>query len=401
MIETDVLVVGGGVAGGATACALGSRGMEVTILERKRSESTVNRGEVLHAGAQMLLERWGVMGEFEPVIAARLERYRMHHHFLGMVADFDQRGDIVVPHPVIEEVLVRFAEEKLGATVLRGTAARELFTDDGRAVGVSAHGPEGSVEVQARLTVGADGSSSFVRRALDIDCPVEPYDHELCYAEAPRQPGMLGNEIYLGGRGFVMRRPIGPDRMRVSFATPAGDGSRMLRLSEHDLANELGRRSGVFRGWRIDRDGRHVYALTRQHACSYWRPGAVLVGDAAHVNHPATGTGMHMAMQDAEALAEQLAGGIGTREDVDSALARYEADRRVQVAANIERTHQVATFVLGSGMVAAFRRFMVLLAYRLTGASRRVPLLALPKFSVTAVLRAAFQRRPEGKGVYK
>lgn len=401
MIETDVLVVGGGVAGGATACALGSRGLEVTILERKRSESTVNRGEVLHAGAQMLLEKWGVIGELEPVIAARLERYRVHHHYLGTVADFDQHGDIVVPHPLIEEVLVRFAEEKLGATVLRGTAARELRSEDGRVVGVSAVGPRGSVEVRARVTVGADGSNSFVRRALDIDCDTEAYDHELCYAEAPRLRGMLGNEIYLGRRGFVMRRPIGPERMRVSFATPAGEGARMLRLSEGDLANELGRRWRVFRGWRIDREGRHVYSLSRQHARTYWRPGAVLVGDAAHVNHPATGTGMHMAMQDAEALAEQLSRGIDSGEVVDIALERYETERRVQVTANIERTHQVATFVLGSGPVAVWRRFMVLLAYRLTGAARRIPLLALPRFSVTAVVRAAFQRRPEGKGVYK
>lgn len=175
----------------------------------------------------------------------------------------------------------------------------------------------------------------------------------------------------------------------------------MLRLSESDLANELGRRWGVFRGWRIDREGRHVYALSRQHARTYWRPGAVLVGDAAHVNHPATGTGMHMAMQDADALAEQLAGEMGAPAEVDDALARYQTDRRAQVGANIERTHQVATFVLESGVGASWRRFMVLVAYRLTRAARRVPLLALPKFSVTAVLRAAFQRRPEGKGVYR
>ncbi|MGQ0804393.1 MAG: FAD-dependent oxidoreductase [Actinomycetota bacterium] len=401
MITADVVVVGGGVAGGAAACALGSRGLEVVVIERKRAESTVNRGEVLHAGAQALLQQWGVMSDFESAIAARLERYRLHHHLLGKIADFDQRGDIVVPHPVIEELLLRFAEEKLNGKVVRGMSARELLVESGRVIGVRAQGTGEDVEVRAHATVGADGSSSFVRTTLDIDCPAEPYSHELCYAEAPRQPDMLGNEIYLGRRGFIMRRPIGTDRMRVSFATPRGGGAGMLRLSEEDLANELGRRWPVFRGWRIEREGRHVYALTRQHACSYWRPGVALVGDAAHVNHPATGTGMHMAMQDAEALAARLAEGIGTPSSVDGALAQYEADRRGQVTANIERTHQVATFVLGSGVIAAWRRFSVLLAYRLTRAARRISLLALPKFSVPAVLRVAFQRQPEGKGVYR
>jgi 2-polyprenyl-6-methoxyphenol hydroxylase-like FAD-dependent oxidoreductase len=401
MSAVEVVVVGGGVAGGATACALGARGLAVAVIERKRTESTVNRGEVLHGQAQALLERWGIWPEFEAAVSERLQRYRIHQQALGTVADFDQRGDVVVPHPVIEELLLSSAESKFNARVVRGAAARDLVLDGGRVVGVRARAADGDVDVRAALVVGADGSGSFVRSSLKIACPATPYEHELCYAEAPRMQDMRGNEIYLGRRGFVMRRPIGPDRMRVSFATRRGEGARLLRLSEDDLGDYLGRRWPVFRGWRINREGRHVYTLTRQHADEYWRPGAVLVGDAAHVNHPATGTGMHMAMEDAEALADQVTDAVASPHRLDAALGSYQEDRRPKVAANIARTHEVASFVMTPGVRAATRRLAVLGTFKGLRVSRKIPLLALPSFSVPAVLRAAFRRRVSGVGVYR
>jgi 2-polyprenyl-6-methoxyphenol hydroxylase-like FAD-dependent oxidoreductase len=375
--------------------------VRVTLLERKRAESTVNRGEVLHAGAQALLGRWGVLGDFDRAVAERLERYRIHHAGLGTVADFDQRGDVVVPHPVIEDLLVGFAERELGATVRRATPARGLLVEDERVVGVRARGPDGELELRAPLTIGADGSSSFVREHLEIACPSDPYDHELCYAEAPRMEGMRGNEIFLGRHGFVMRRPIGPDRMRVTFATTSGQGAKLLRLSEEELADYLGRRWHGFRGWRIEREGRHVYPLARQQAATYWRPGVALVGDAAHVNHPATGTGMHLALQDADALASHVVGALSSAAGLDAALAGYEQERRGPVTGNIERTHEVATFVMTPGPAAAWRRFSVLAAFKLLRVGRKVPLLALPKFSVRAAVGAAFAKRTEGVGVYR
>jgi 2-polyprenyl-6-methoxyphenol hydroxylase-like FAD-dependent oxidoreductase len=401
MNDADVLVVGGGVAGGAATCALASHGLSVIVLERKRAESTVNRGEVLHRGAQALLEKWGVLDDFDRAVGARLERYRIHHERLGTVADFDQRGDIVVPHPVIEDLLVRHAEAKLGAQVRRATSARELVLEGDRVIGVRGQGPDGEIELRASLTVGADGAGSLVRERLGIECPADAYDHELCYAEAPRMEGMLGNEIFLGRHGFVMRRPIAEHRMRVTFATTRGEGAKILRLSETELADYLGLRWSGFQGWRIEREGRHVYPLARQHAATYWRPGAVLVGDAAHVNHPATGTGMHLALQDADALGIRVAGATGSVGELDASLAGYETDRRGPVAANIDRTHDVATFVMTPGRRAAWRRLTVLAAFKALRVGRKVPLLALPQFSVGQVLRAAMTRHTHGVGVYR
>jgi anthraniloyl-CoA monooxygenase len=63
-------------------------------------------------------------------------------------------------------------------------------------------------------------------------------------------------------------------------------------------------------------------------ACSNWRDGkVVLLGDAAHTAHFSIGSGTKLAFEDAIRLAEALTAGG----DLDTALAAYESERRVEV----------------------------------------------------------------------
>ena len=79
-------------------------------------------------------------------------------------------------------------------------------------------------------------------------------------------------------------------------------------------------RWGNFRTWRTQR-WRHRAART----------AVALLGDAAHTAHFSVGSGTKMAMEDAIALVQALdAAGPGP-DDVDAALAEYEAARRPQV----------------------------------------------------------------------
>ena len=64
------------------------------------------------------------------------------------------------------------AAELPGFTLLRSTEVTDLLRDGGRVEGVRAVGPDGEVEVRARLTVGCDGRESVVRDRLGLR-PVE------------------------------------------------------------------------------------------------------------------------------------------------------------------------------------------------------------------------------------
>ncbi|MBX9460537.1 MAG: FAD-dependent monooxygenase [Brevundimonas sp.] len=72
-------------------------------------------------------------------------------------------------------------------------------------------------------------------------------------------------------------------------------------------------------------------------ACSNWRDGKViLLGDAAHTAHFSIGSGTKLAFEDAISLASALTGG----DDLDAALAAYEAERRIEVLKAAERRPQ-------------------------------------------------------------
>src|SRR5947199_7207915 len=56
-----VLIVGGGAAGLAVACALGRAGVTSHVLERRGDHSDIDRGDVIHSSSVPLLTTWGAM----------------------------------------------------------------------------------------------------------------------------------------------------------------------------------------------------------------------------------------------------------------------------------------------------------------------------------------------------
>src|SRR4051794_13379913 len=58
--EFDVVVVGAGPGGLASAVTLGSYGIETLVLERRHSPSTLPRANTASTGTMELLRRWGL-----------------------------------------------------------------------------------------------------------------------------------------------------------------------------------------------------------------------------------------------------------------------------------------------------------------------------------------------------
>jgi 2-polyprenyl-6-methoxyphenol hydroxylase-like FAD-dependent oxidoreductase len=91
----------------------------------------------------------------------------------------------------------------------------------------------------------------------------------------------------------------------------------------------------------------YLYRLAQQHAETYVAEKMALVGDAAHVVHPAGGQGMSLAIQDAAALAD-AAGPVLTQGAADDELQRglvsYEGERRPLNAKAMTTAHRAARF---------------------------------------------------------
>lgn len=324
--ETEIVIVGGGVAGTATACAFARAGLRVCVIERRDLARDPNRGDVIHESAVEHLRAWGAFDELERrgAFAVRQSLFTNAGGSLQVRVDQSIHPLTVLNHAEIEAALA-YAAGRLGAVFVRGRATGAERTESGWLVATE----QGAVA--AKLLVGADGSASSVREWLGIGVEATPYPQSVVIAHAPF-PSWLPDDTYcavLSPEGPVVVVPTTPrGRARIAIGVPSETGASGDISAYREVLRRRDPRLGEL---ELEQRGTsYFYKLARQHARAYSGPRAALVGDAAHVTHPAGGQGMSMAIEDAAALARLVAPALGEGRlaELGDALREYQRERR-------------------------------------------------------------------------
>ncbi|SHN18230.1 FAD-dependent oxidoreductase [Cryptosporangium aurantiacum] len=338
-MNTDIVVIGGGVAGGAIAARLASTGLGVLVLERDAVYRDVVRGEGMVSWGYLEAVALGldstILGAPGASVITRMVRYDETvtvDEARAAAVDLSAAlpgspGVIGVGHPELREALVA-AATKAGAEVIRGVAATRITPGARPSVSYQVDGLERSVS--CRLAVVADGKNSATRTALRI-----PF-----HVSTPRVmlTGMAADD---GGAWDRTETTLGVDGRNLFIIVPRGDG--MVRLY-------VGRSVGdpePFTG--RDRQRRFLEAFrtpTLPHAdaladatptgpCASfpmtdsWTealvlPGVALIGDAAGWSNPVTAQGLSISLRDARVLSEAL---LSSQEWTPAALRGYVEER--------------------------------------------------------------------------
>lgn len=331
MNSADVVVVGGGVAGGAVACAFAIAGLRVTLFERRDLMRDPNRGDVLHPPTRALLDRWGAVevlrkrGAFDMRYVVFTDAPRRTQ----VRFDMCHQPLLVLNHAEIETALLEFAAGH-GAAVQGGAVRAVRRQGDHWAVET-----DNGLTATARLLVGADGAGSLVRQAADIPVARKKYATAIVVLHAARPPWLDSDTscFILHPAGEIVLAPTSPEgRCRVIATVRADEAASWMVADEAELRRRLGQRDPQCGDLTVERrGGSHLYPLIQQHAARYVGEGLALIGDAAHVTNPFGGQGMNLAIQDAAALADNCAPvlrqGAGDTA-LTAALAAYERRRR-------------------------------------------------------------------------
>lgn len=394
-VDADVVICGSGVAGLAVACALGRHGLDVALLEKKRRQPPIPKGEVLQPGSLNIFHGWDVLRTLEARRAVRLNRLvaRQPDGAELLTMDFgtlgaERRWMLAHDHTTILECL----GDSLGTTVRwrRGVLVKDVIRDaSGRVVGVRAAEGDRQYDVRARLVVAADGMSSRLRKLSGMTANPVAYGHRLLSFELPGTPA-VDDEVstYVTSRGMVMIYPLPDDRTRVYVQVAAdelrkADQARLRRWCDELLAAvpALGALAAAFQ----DSLGtRQFLPVWRYRASSLVRPGITLVGEAAHGEHPLTAQGMNTAISDGHTLAARLAT-VDITEDaaVDRALRAYEDERIDRIRAIHTMCHNAARMMTSTSRggrrlglrllnrTARNRRLRYLATYNMSGIGMR------------------------------
>lgn len=312
--QLDVLVVGAGPAGSATATFLAHAGLSVTVVDRAEFPRDKPCSEYMSPEAVRILARLGVVQAIERAGAAVLEGMqvtvpggRTLHGKFALAGHHPYRATgLSVSRRILDYELVT-AARAAGATVAERTCVEELLYDGGAIAGAVVRDRAGRRRsLRARLTVGADGLRSVVARRMGRRTYGRP--HRVAFvAHVARVQGMGASaELHFGDAGYVGLNSIGNDQTNVALVVPSERAGPARGRVEEFFSENL----GVFPGIRERVEaGQIVRPILATGPFAAWSgrviaPGGLLVGDAADFFDPFTGDGIYSALRGAELAAE-------------------------------------------------------------------------------------------------
>ncbi len=365
-----ILVAGGGIAGLASAIALGRIGRKVQVLERAPAFEEAGAGIQLGPNASRILADWGVWQALERDLVLP-ETLHIHDGLNGARLTSLPLGELenrfgapygVVHRADLQRALLKAARALKGVSITTGFEATSAQQGGG---GVMLSGRDGRTMKGAGL-IAADGVHSTLRQALGI-------------AERPRFSGKTAWRALLPAKarpdGFAARDMglwLGPRAHLVHYPVTGGKQLNLVAVIDEDwreeswdgpgardeLLSHYGDWAAPARGLAAAPKTWRKWALAEMAPLARWGAGRItLIGDAAHPMLPFLAQGGAMAIEDAAELAHTFEAGA----DIEHAFARLYEDRQARTTRLQGRARRLGQ-IYHLGGVARFARNLALKA---------------------------------------
>ncbi|MCX2734139.1 FAD-dependent oxidoreductase [Saccharopolyspora sp. NFXS83] len=363
--EPHCAIVGGGPGGVVLAYLLARAGTRVTLLESRPDFRRDFRGDSLHPYTLELMQRLGLAERLLRIEHARATTFRFHTTS-GTVTTAEY-GGLRGPFPYVAlmpqarflDFLAAEAATLPGFRLMLGAKVTGVVDEGDRITGVRYRDDHGEHRLDADLVVGADGRFSRMRRLLDLPARSLGASSDILWFRLPRRhhdPPTADADLYFGPGHYVST--LGQeDGWQVGYTVPKGGYPAAKHAGVGPIRDFLTERVP----WLADRvdeltgfDQITLLSVEIARVERWHRPGALLIGDAAHVISPVGGNGILMAIQDAVTAANVLIPALrrgGTPgEDVLAEVRRLREPAVEQVQRQQVRTeHRVAAVLSGDG----------------------------------------------------
>jgi menaquinone-9 beta-reductase len=336
----EVVVVGGGIGGGALATALARAGIATLVLEKSVQHLDRVRGE--------WLSPWGVaetmrLGLYESLIGAGAHHLGEHIGFGDDVDEATARDHVLkfaafeglglkpplcMRHPDMCDLLNATAV-KCGATVLRNVS--DVMVEPGNPPQVKFRHDGRTQELNPRLVVGADGRNSVIRGQAGIPLHRDPTHHLMTGMLVDGIDGWPSSLETIGTENDInfLVFPQSPTRARLYICYGLDQPrrfagvDRQARFLEAFRLKTLPGSEFLVRG--TPAGPCNSYGNEDSWTDSPLAPGLVLIGDAAGHNDPIIGQGLSITYRDARLVRDLI---LDNRDWTPDSFRPYADERR-------------------------------------------------------------------------
>lgn len=363
MKEVDILVVGGGMAGLAFACALDVPNLRVAVVDKHAASAPESwpetfdpRVSALSKASEHLLRNvgaWDIIEQqrFAPYVEMSvwdgqgIGQIEFHADSLG-----ESHLGAIVENRVTQHALTEiFHQQHKGEFISAGTT------------GISADGERWIVtldngdKISTTLLVGADGAQSVVREQAGLSVRRWAYEQTAIVTTVTTEKTHrnVARQIFLetGPLAFLPLRQTPSERSSkissIVWSANTAEAERLMALDDAAFAKALEAAFEHRLGEVVALDRRFSFPLVQQHAVDYVQSGLALIGDAAHTIHPLAGQGINLGFLDAAVLAEEISSAVKKQLSPGEWLVLRRYQRR-------RKSHNLATMATMEGFKRLF-----------------------------------------------
>ncbi|RDV08706.1 FAD-binding protein [Arthrobacter sp. RT-1] len=353
--STDVLVVGGGMAGLAGALALKENGADVTLVEVAPAFGEVGAGLQMAPNASRVLKRWGLLEKaleigVQPkhlVFRDAVTGEELTRQTLG--GEFEERYGapyVVIHRSDLHRILLE-ACQAAGVTLVNDVLVQKVETDGGKARAYTAAG----AVYEADAVLAADGLKSTLRGTVANDGPVSSayvaYRGTVPITSETLAADLEDVIVYLGPNCHLVQYPL---RKGELLNTVAVFKSASFERGEEQYGgvDEL---EAAYAGCvpAVQEALKNLatgirWPMYDRDPIENWVAGRMaLIGDAAHPMLQYLAQGACQALEDAAVLQDTTRGSVFTADGIDaSAWETAFRDFNEARAARTARVQQTA-----------------------------------------------------------
>jgi 2-octaprenylphenol hydroxylase len=340
--DYDVIVIGGGLVGAATALALARSGLKLALIEASpepslpQDESWDSRIYAISPGNMRFLDSlgaWKTQGLSRITLIEAMRIWGDEHaelEFSAYEASVPALGYIVESRQVQQALwaqmrqvpeIALFSPAHCVSLTWETSCARLVLSD--------------GTSLSARLIVGADGGNSWVRTQAGIGTRTRDYGQLGVVANfATEVPPRNIARQWFRNDGVLAWLPLPGNRMSMVWSTDPAHARELLAMSPEVLGAAVAEAGGNLLGPLSLITPAAAFPLRLQNAEVMVKPRLALVGDAAHLVHPLAGQGVNLGFHDVIDLAQVLSNRNAQADVGDYALLRrYERSRKMDISA--------------------------------------------------------------------